>query len=109
LVDERGIEGLQSHLDAKQITTFSPMGSLSFDLRFQPLGSLPLPLTTVHPFRLVVAVEAVNLESRAVVANWVGFVAFLAPNTARPAAANTTRLGRHGLITREFELDQKTL
>jgi hypothetical protein len=95
IVGEGGIEGLESDLEAVEVTALAAVGAFPSDFPLEPLGLLLLLLGAIHPFWLVVAVQAVDLESGAALAGWTGLIALLAPQTAGPAAPKTPDFCRH--------------
>lgn len=77
------------------MTTLTAMGSSAFDFPLKPLCSLFLLLGSIHPFRLIMAVQTVYLQGSAALACWASLVTFLASESASPTTAKTSYLGCH--------------
>jgi hypothetical protein len=90
VVGQGGVERLEPDLKPLEVPALSPMGGLSLDFLLQPLRLLLLQLGAIHPLGLVIAVEAVDLEGEAALAERPLLVALFASKTTRPAAAGPT-------------------
>ena len=85
------IQALHLVFQRLQKSAFSPASCLLLDIPLEPFSPLFLFLAAVHPFWLLVAKKTVNLQGSASAACGTDLIAFLAPETAGPAAIQAPR------------------
>lgn len=67
-IDLRDIESLDAEFQSMEVATLSSAAGFELHISLQPVGLLFLEGAVVHPLRLLVAVEAVDLERNTAVA-----------------------------------------
>lgn len=76
-------ERLEAALDSLEVASLASLGGLALDLELEPFGPVLLRVGRLHPFGLLVAVEALDLEGGASIAQRSCLVTLLAPEATR--------------------------